>query len=127
MQSYELTGLIISAAIEVHRVLGPGCLEHAYQKCLEHELMLREIPFTAQRKLPLVYKGIRVQAGYRIDVLVQQQVIVEIKAVDQLAPVHTAQLLTYLRLTECPLGLLMNFNVPVLKDGIRRVVNDNKN
>ena len=124
MSPNELTGAIIAAAIEVHRFLGPGGLEPAYQKCLEHELQLRGIRFVAQRKLPLIYKGMKVPAGYRIDVWVDQRVIVELKAVDNLAPVHHAQLLTYLRLTECQLGLLVNFNVPVLKDGVRRVVNN---
>lgn len=124
MSANELIGAIIAAAIEVHRFLGPGCLEHADQKCLEHELQLRGVRFVVQRKLPLVYKGMKVPAGYRIDVWVDQRVIVELKAVDNLAPVHHAQLLTYLRLTECQLGLLINFNVPVLKDGVRRVVNN---
>ncbi len=124
MSANELIGAIIAAAIEVHRFLGPGCLEHADQKCLEHELQLRVIHFVAQRKLPLVYKGMKVPAGYRIDDWIDRRVIVELKAVDNLAPVHHAQLLTYLRLTNCQLDLLINFNVPVLKEGIRRVVNN---
>lgn len=120
----ELTGEIIAAAIEVHKHIGPGCLEHAYQVCLEHELELRGIPFVAQRKLPVVYKSKKVRAGYRIDIFVAGQGGIEIKATEGTPLVHEAQLLTYLRLTECPVGLLINFNVPVLKQGIRRKVNN---
>ena len=118
----ELTEKIIGAAIEVHRVLGPGLLESSYQVCLEHESCLRKLPFERQVDLPLNYKGIDLDAGYRMDFIFDQRVIVEIKAVEQVIPVHEAQLLTYMRLTGIHVGLLINFNVPVLKDGVYRRV-----
>lgn len=118
----ELTEKIIGAAIEVHRLLGPGLLESAYQVCLEHESTLRNIPFEHLVKLPLNYKGIDLDAGYVIDLVYDQRVIVELKAVERVIPVHEAQLLTYMRLTGIRVGLLLNFNVPVLKDGIYRRV-----
>ncbi len=118
----ELTGQIIGAAIEVHKQLGPGLLESTYQACLCHELELRGISFECQKPLPLEYKGIRLECGYRIDLLVAGLVIVEIKSVEALAPIHEAQLLTYLKLTGIRIGFLINFNVVVLKDGIRRLV-----
>ncbi len=107
----------------MHRALGPGLLESAYETCLCHELTLRSIPFERQLQLPVEYKGVRLDAGYRIDILVDKLVIVELKAVDSLAPIHEAQLLTYLKLTHLWLGLLVNFNVPILKHGIKRMVN----
>ena len=119
----ELTGQIIGAAIEVHKQLGPGLLESTYQACLCHELELRGISFECQKPLPLEYKGIRLECGYRIDLLVAGLVIVEIKSVEALAPIHEAQLLTYLKLTGIKVGFLINFNVVVLKQGIRRLVN----
>ncbi|RPJ25805.1 MAG: GxxExxY protein [Chloroflexi bacterium] len=122
MLEKELTEKIIGAAIEVHRVLGPGLLESAYQVCLEHESTLRNIPFERLVKLPLNYKGIDLDTGYVIDLVYDKQVIVELKAVERVIPVHEAQLLTYMRLTEIRVGLLINFNVPVLKDGIYRRV-----
>lgn len=118
----ELTDKIIGAAIEVHRILGPGLLESSYQACLEHESTLRQISFDRQVDLPLNYKGIDLDAGYRIDFIFDKRVIVEIKAVEKVIPVHEAQLLTYMRLTGVRVGLLINFNVPVLKDGIYRRV-----
>ena len=118
----ELTGQIIGAGIEVHQTLGPGLLESAYQACLARELSLREIPFEQEKALPVSYKGIKLDCGYRLDFLVAGKVIVELKAVDVIHPIHEAQLLTYLKLTECKVGLLINFNVPVLKDGIKRRV-----
>ncbi len=118
----DLTDKIIGAAIEVHRILGPGLLESSYQVCLEHESKLRKILFDRQVDLPLNYKGIDLDAGYRIDFIFDKRVIVEIKAVEKVIPVHEAQLLTYLRLTGIRVGLLINFNVPVLKDGIYRRV-----
>ena len=118
----ELTGQIIGATIEVHKQLGPGLLESTYQACLCHELELRGISFECQKPLPLEYKGIRLECGYRIDLLVAGLVIVEIKSVEALAPIHEAQLLTYLKLTGVKIGLLINFNVVVLKSGIRRLV-----
>ena len=118
----ELTGQILGAAIEVHKQPGPGLLESTYQACLCHELELRGISFECQKPLPLEYKGIRLECGYRIDLLVADLVIVEIKSVEALAPIHEAQLLTYLKLTGVKVGFLINFNVVVLKDGIRRLV-----
>jgi GxxExxY protein len=118
----ELSGQIIGAAIEVHRALGPGLLESAYQVCLAHELSLRGIPFEREKALPIEYKGVRLDCGYRLDFVVSGKVVVEIKAVDALHPVHEAQLLTYLKLTNCKVGLLINFNVRVLKDGVKRMV-----
>jgi GxxExxY protein len=118
----ELTEKVIGAAIEVHRSVGPGLLESAYQECLCRELSLRGIPFVRQLILPAEYKGVRLDCSYRIDLLVDSAVVVEIKAVAAIDPVHTAQLLTYMRLGGWRIGLLMNFNVPALRNGIRRVV-----
>ncbi|HHS98495.1 MAG TPA: GxxExxY protein [Chloroflexi bacterium] len=117
-----LTGEIIGAAIEVHRALGPGLLESAYEECLCHELALRGIVFRRQVPLPLAYKGIQLDCGYRLDLLVEDTVVVEVKAVQEVLPLHEAQLLTYLRLGGWQVGLLLNFNVPVLRRGIRRLV-----
>jgi len=117
-----LTEKIIGASIEVHRVLGPGLLESAYEECLCHELRLGGITFTRQQPLPVVYKGMHLDCGYRLDVVVEGQVIVELKTVDHLLPIHEAQLLTYLRLAGIHTGLLLNFNVPALRQGIKRMV-----
>lgn len=116
----ELTYEIIGAAIEVHRALGPGLLESSYRECLCRELTLRGISFRKECGVPLQYKGIRLDCGYRVDLLVADLVVVEIKAIEVLAPVHDAQLLTYLRVGGWKVGLLINFNVAVLRDGIRR-------
>ena len=118
----EITRAIIGAAIEVHRRLGPGLLESAYLKCLASELTLRGIPFEREKPLPLEYKGVHLECGYRLDLLVAGSVVVEVKAVDALAPVHDAQLLTYLRLGGWRVGLLINFNVAILKNGIHRKI-----
>jgi GxxExxY protein len=118
----EITHAVIGAAIEVHRSLGPGLLESAYHECLCKELMLRGIPFERARPLPLEYKGIRLECGYRVDLLVASSVVVEIKSIEAIAPIHEAQLLTYLRLGGWQVGLLINFNVVVLKNGICRRV-----
>jgi GxxExxY protein len=112
----------IGAAIEVHRNLGPGLLESAYEECLCHELHLRGLDFKRQVALPLLYKGLKLDCGYKLDLIVQDQVILELKAVDKLLPIHEAQLLTYLRLTGKRVGLLINFNVPLLTQGIIRRV-----
>lgn len=114
--------LVIGAAIEVHRVLGPGLLESAYEECLCRELSLQNIAFQRQVPLPVLYKGVRLDCGYRLDILLPGLLIVEIKAVDELNAVHSAQLLTYPKLSGVKVGLLLNFNVPVLKEGIRRLV-----
>jgi GxxExxY protein len=118
-----LSGQIIGACIEVHRHLGPGLLESAYEECLAHELTLANIEFKRQLALPVEYKGVRLDAGYRVDLAIESQVIVEIKSVEQLTPIHDAQLITYLRLTGYPLGLLINFNVRTLVTGVRRRAN----
>ena len=118
----QITREIIGAAIAVHRALGPGLLESAYQECLCQELALRGVPFERQVPLPLEYRGIRLECGYRLDILVANKVVVEVKSVEGLAPIHEAQLLTYLRVGGWSVGLLMNFNVVVLKEGIRRRV-----
>lgn len=118
----ELTEAIIGAAIEVHRTLGPGLLESAYEECLCHELQLRGLGYTRQIPMPVVYKGVRLDCGYRIDLLVEDKVVLELKTVEKLAPIHEAQLLTYLRLSGKRVGLLINFHSPVLKDGIKRMV-----
>jgi GxxExxY protein len=117
-----LTKEIIGAAIEVHRHLGPGLLESAYQQCLARELALREIPYRCECPLALEYKGLKLSCGYRIDVLVDNTVVVETKSVEAIAPVHEAQLLTYMRIGGWKVGLLINFNVLALKTGIRRKV-----
>ena len=118
----ELTGQIIGAAIEVHRHLGPGLLESAYETCLAYELRQLGLAVERQKALSLIYKEIRLDQGYRIDLFVEQRVIVELKVVEQIAPVHEAQVLSYLRFSGCKVGLLLNFNVKLLKDGIRRFI-----
>lgn len=122
MELNKITEQIIGAAIEVHRALGPGLLESAYEECLCRELGLRRIQFERQRPLPVEYKGVKLDCGYRVDILVTNAVVVEIKAVETIEPIHVAQLLTYLKLGGWKVGLLINFNVAVLKDGIRRRV-----
>lgn len=122
-QANELSKQIIGAAIEVHSTLGPGLLESAYLRSLCHELSLRGIAYTKEVLLPVKYKGVNLDAGYRMDLLVEGLVIVEMKTVERIQAIHEAQLLTYLKLTNLWLGLLLNFNVLFLKQGIRRVVN----
>ena len=122
-QPNVVSGLIVDASIEVHSVLGPGLLESAYERCLAFELRQRGCAVASQVLLPLSYKGIQLDVGYRIDLLVEETVIVEIKTVERLAPVHEAQLLSYLKLSGKKVGLLINFHVPLVKDGIRRMVN----
>jgi GxxExxY protein len=121
-QDDPLTREVIGAAIEVHRTLGPGLLESAYQECLGCELGLRGIEYLKQVDLPVAYKGIRIDCGYRMDIVVPGRLVVELKAVAALLPIHQAQLLTYLRLSGIRCGLLLNFNVPVLTEGIKRMV-----
>ncbi len=116
----DLTGQIIGAAIEVHRELGPGLLETTYQVCLEREFNLRQIPFVREKPVTVTYKGISIDCAYRLDFLVADRVIVELKAVDEILPIHEAQILTYIKLVGCEVGLLINFNTPVLKQGIKR-------
>jgi GxxExxY protein len=119
----ELTSAIIAAAIAVHRALGPGLLESAYLACLVFELRRRGLRVEEGRPLPVTYCGLKLTCGYRLDIIVEDLVIVEVKTIERFAPIHTAQLLTYLRLADCPVGLLLNFNTPVLKQGIKRIIN----
>jgi GxxExxY protein len=123
MEKNELTGKVIGAAIEVHKILGPGLLESTYETCLCRELDLRNIIYERQKELPVEYKGVSLECGYRLDVLVENELVIELKAIDAVDKIHKAQLLTYLKLTGIELGLLINFNVPVLKEGITRVIN----
>ena len=119
-----LTEKIIGAAIEVYKALGPGLLESTYEGCLAHELSLAGISFERQVPLPVSYKSLQLDCGYRLDFLIEKMVVLELKAVEGLQPIHEAQLLTYLKLGGWPIGLLINFNVPVLKNGIKRMVNN---
>ena len=126
MRINDLTREVIGAAIEIHRILGPGLLESAYEECFRHELKLRNLNFERQKPLPVVFKEVSLDCGYRLDLLVMNALVVEIKAVETLLPMHEAQLLTYLKLGGWNIGLLINFNVPVLKNGIKRIVLDLK-
>jgi GxxExxY protein len=124
-QSFRaITEKVIGACIEIHRHLGPGLLESAYEECLCHELSVAGLGFERQRPLPVKYKNINLDCGYRLDLVVENRIIVELKTVEQLLPIHDAQLLTYLKLSGLSLGLLINFNVPVLKNGIKRIANN---
>ncbi len=118
----DLSEKIIGAAIEVHRHLGPGLLESIYQACMEKEFDLQKIQYVSQKALPVAYKGLMLDAGYRLDFLVENKIIVELKTVEAIAPIHEAQLLTYLKLTNKKVGLLINFNVPTLIKGVKRLV-----
>ena len=118
----DLTGEIMDAAFKVHSALGPGLLESIYEACMVHELEKRGLEVTRQLEVPVEYDGRRLDSGLRIDLLVAGTAVVELKAVEQVLPVHKAQLLSYLRLTRCPVGLLINFHVPLIKDGIQRMV-----
>jgi GxxExxY protein len=120
MDDRALTGAIIGAAMEVHNILGPGLLESTYEECLAREFELRGIHYDRQRAVPVVYKDVKLDCGYRMDLVVEGQVVVELKAVENLAKIHEAIVLTYLRLSGCRIGLLINFNVLTLKEGIRR-------
>ncbi len=119
----RIAEIIIGAAIDVHRALGPGLLESAYEGCLAYELSRRGLKVERQKPLPVVYKDVKLDCGYRMDLVVEDKVVIEIKAVESLAPIHLAQMISYLRLSGCKLGLLINFHVKMLKDGVRRVVN----
>lgn len=123
MQHNEITQEIIGKSIKVHRELGPGLLESAYQECLFYELQQSGLFVEKQKALPLVYKEVQLDCGYRIDLLVEKKIVIEIKAVDALNDIHLAQILTYLKLSNCKYGLLINFNVTKLVDGLKRVVN----
>jgi GxxExxY protein len=123
LEKDPLTSAVIGAAIEVHRVLGPGLFENVYEECLAWELEHRSIPIRRQVPVPVTYKGAKFDASYRVDLLVDERVVVEVKAIDRMAGVHDSQVLTYLKMLGAPVGLLLNFNNAVLKDGIKRFVN----
>ena len=118
----DITEAIIGSAIEIHRKLGPGLLESAYKQCLVYSLSKRGLTIEIEKAIPLVYEEVKLECGYRADIIAEQRVIIEVKSVDALADIHTAQMLTYLRLSGCKIGLLMNFNVTVMKDGIKRLI-----
>ena len=122
MDINELSSKIIGASIEVHKTLGPGLLESAYEECLCHELGLRDLSFERQKPLSVVYKGMNLDCGYRLDTVVEEAIILELKSCEKIEPIHKAQLLTYLKLSGLNLGLLLNFNVTVMRDGIVRIV-----
>jgi GxxExxY protein len=122
----RITDIVISAAIAVHRELGPGLLESAYEACLVYELIQHGLSVERQKSVPVTYRGVKIDCGYRIDLLVEDKVVVELKAVERLEPIHEAQLLSYLKLSGYQIGLLINFNVRMLKQGIKRLVNNFK-
>ena len=124
MDINELSSRIIGAAIEVHKALGPGLLESAYEECLSHELSFRNLSFERQKSLPLIYKGKKLDCGYRLDMVVENAIILEMKSCEKIEPIHKAQLLTYLKLSGLHLGLILNFNMTVMRDGIVRIVNE---
>ena len=124
MDINKLSSKIINAAIEVHRALGPGLLESAYEKCMCYEFRLRDFSFERQKPLPIIYKGNKLDCGYRLDIVVENAIILELKSCEKIEPIHKAQLLTYLKLSGLKLGLLLNFNVPLMREGITRVVNE---
>ena len=123
MRENELSNIVIGAAIKIHKGLGPGLLESAYQACLHYELVQEGLNVQREKALPLVYEQVRLDCGYRVDLMVENKLIIEIKSVEALNDIHMAQILTYLKLTECKLGLLINFNSVLLKNGIKRVAN----
>ena len=124
MDINQLSSKIIGAAIEVHKVLGPGLLESACEKCLCRELKLRRLSFDNQKPLPVVYKGVEIDCGYKMDLVVKNAIVVELKSCEKIEPIHKAQLLTYLKLSGLNLGLLLNFNMPIMREGITRIVNN---
>ena len=120
----KITENIIGSAIAVHKSLGPGLLESAYEACLAFELADRGLSVERQKALPVIYRDVKLDCGYRLDLLVEEKVIIELKAIDRLLPIHSAQLLSYPKLSGCKVGLLINFNVKILKNGLRRIIND---
>ena len=124
MELNEISGQVVDAAMKVHSSLGPGLLENAYEACLKHELQKRGMKAERQVALPVVYDGVRIELGYRLDLLVENEIIVELKAVERLTRIHEAQLLSYLKLSNKKIGLLLNFNVLRLRDGVKRMVNN---
>ena len=123
MSENDIAKIVFESALKVHQILGPGLLESAYEECLFYELKKFNLKVEKQKQLPLVYEEVKLDAGYRIDIIIEDKFIVEIKSVEELNDVHLAQLLTYLRLSNCKLGLLINFNVNLLKNGVKRVIN----
>lgn len=123
MDENEISKIVFESALKIHKVLGPGLLESAYEECLFYELKKYDLKVEKQKQLPLIYEEVRLDVGYRIAIIIEDKFIVEIKSVEALTDVHLAQLLTYLRLSNCKLGLLINFNVSLLKNGVRRVIN----
>ena len=123
MTKKEISKIVFESALKVHKVLGPGLLESAYEECLFYELKKSNLKVEKQKALPLIYEEVKLDVGYRIDMIIEDKFIVEVKSVEALTDVHLAQLLTYLRLSDCRLGLLINFNVKLLKEGVRRVIN----
>ncbi|OUD36975.1 GxxExxY protein [Flavobacterium sp. FPG59] len=123
MTENEISKIVFESALKVHKALGPGLLESAYEECLFYEVKKSNLKVEKQKALPLIYEGVKLDVGYRIDLLIENKFIVEVKSVEALTDVHLAQLLTYLRLSDCRLGLLINFNVKLLKEGVRRVIN----
>lgn len=123
MTENEISKIVFECALKVHKTLGPGLLESAYEECMFYELKKSNLKVEKQKALPLVYEEVKLDVGYRIDIIVEDKFIVEVKSVEALNDIHLAQLLTYLRLSDCKLGLLINFNVKLLKEGVRRVVN----
>ncbi|RDI56885.1 GxxExxY protein [Flavobacterium glaciei] len=123
MTENEISKIVFESALKVHKVLGPGLLESAYEECLFYELKKSNLKVEKQKALPLIYEEVKLDVGYRIDMIIEDKFIVEVKSVESLTDVHLAQLLTYLRLSDCRLGLLINFNVKLLKEGVRRVIN----
>ena len=123
MDENEISKIVFESALKIHKVLGPGLLESAYEECLFYELKKYDLKVEKQKQLPLIYEEVRLDVGYRIDIIIEDKFIVEIKSVEVLTDVHLAQLLTYLKLSNCKLGLLINFNVSLLKNGVRRVIN----
>ncbi len=121
----ELSKIVFDAALKVHKVLGPGLLESAYQECLYYELKKSELLVQKEKALPLIYEEVKLDCGYRLDLIVEDKLIIEVKSVEALTDIHLAQVLTYLKLSDCKLGLLINFNVLLIKDGIKRVINGN--
>ncbi|WP_026978458.1 GxxExxY protein [Flavobacterium tegetincola] len=124
MTENELSKIVFDCALKVHQALGPGLLERAYEECLFYELKKRNLSVQKQKSLPLIYEDVKLEIGYRIDIIIEDKLILEIKSVEALNDIHFAQLLTYLKLTECKLGMLINFNVILIKNGIRRVANN---
>jgi len=122
MEINQITEKIIGCAIEVHKTLGPGLLESVYEECLAYELIQQKLNFNRQVPVPVTYKNVKMDCGYKIDILVEDAVVVELKSIEMIMPVHEAQILTYLRLTEKEIGLLINFNVKLLKNGIKRFI-----